>query len=353
MIRDSHELTIEFFDVDGGDAMRIRYLGNDNLWHNILIDGGYIQSYDLVFKSIINSISEAGEFIDLWVITHIDLDHIGAIIGFVRDGSIKDKEKLVKSFWFNHAVFKISDLGGRIGYKQGIALRTYLEEINKLAIEQITDSTGLKDFYGLQFSILSPSNEKIEAADNDWLQKEKKSMAKMSTSKGDHYLKIEDFDNHQFVENTNIANGSSITFLVKIKGISGLFLADSHPSDIVKSLKRLNYSEKYPLETNFVKVSHHGSKNNTSPELLKLISAPLFVFTANGISNKHPDKETLVRILKNHSADRPPVEFRFVSNTAEIMRIFNVDEDAEQRYNFIQSFMAKDKIQTDLKFLPC
>jgi beta-lactamase superfamily II metal-dependent hydrolase len=352
IISKSHEISIQFFDADGGDAIWIRYLGNDNLWHNILIDGGYIGSYDKIFKPVIDAISQAGECIDLWIITHIDLDHIGAIISFTRDTSISDKDKLVKLYWFNHASYKIPDTSGKIGYKQGIDLRSYLESINKLSIEQITEESGTKDFYGLYLTLLSPTVEKIGAADRDWIKREKKKPAKITRSQGDHHKKIEDFVESDFVENVDTVNGSSIAFILRFKDITGLFLADGHPSDIVNSLKKLNYSQKCPLLLSFVKVSHHGSKNNTSLELLALIRTGVYVLSANGITNKHPDKETLVRILKYHARIGQPLIFVFTANTNQIKTLFNVDEDPERRYNFSQSFIEKDKLQTTLAYLP-
>lgn len=61
MISNSHELTIQFFDAHGGDAIWIRYLRTDGKWHNILIDGGYIGSYSEIFKPAIEDIHSAGE----------------------------------------------------------------------------------------------------------------------------------------------------------------------------------------------------------------------------------------------------------------------------------------------------
>ena len=51
-----------------------------------------------------------------------------------------------------------------------------------------------------------------------------------------------------------------------------LLLADSHPSVIVASLRALYYSETQKLTVDYMKVSHHGSRYNTSPELLSLIN---------------------------------------------------------------------------------
>jgi len=352
MISDSHEITVRFFDAHGGDAIWIRYLGNDIQWHNILIDGGYIGSYNAVFKPVIDAIGAVGELIDLWVITHIDLDHIGAVVSFIKDGSILDKEKLVKSYWFNHAGYTISDSSAKVGYRQGIDLRTYLGGINKLTIEQITTSTGTVDFYGLQLTVLSPTAEKIAAADRNWIQKEKKAAVRIARAESDHHKKIEDFDPDDFNENTEPINGSSITFILNFKGISGLFLADGHPTDVVNSLERLKYTPECPLALSFVKVAHHGSKQNTSPRLLRMIRTGVYVISANGITNKHPDKETLARILKYHTSIGQPVKLVFTANTRQIKALFNVDDNPQERYNFTLAFIEDGQSQTTLSYLP-
>lgn len=352
MIVNSHELTIHFFDAHGGDAIWIRYLGNDARWHNILIDGGYIGSYDTIFKPVVSAIVNAGELIDLWVVTHIDLDHIGAIVSFMRDSSIDDKDKLLGSCWFNHAGFAIPEGNGKIGYRQGIDLRDYLIGMGKLGSEKITVDSGSVEFYGLQLTILSPNAEKIAAADRDWIEREKRKSVRMARSESDHLKKIEDFDQKSFKEDTDIINGSSITFILKFKGVAGLFLADGHPSDVVGSLKRLNHTLECPLLLSFVKLSHHGSKYNTSQELLELIRTGIYVISANGISNRHPDKETLARILKYHLSIGQPLKLVFASNTSQIRSLFLADKDPQQRYNFNQVFVEEGELQTSLTFLP-
>jgi beta-lactamase superfamily II metal-dependent hydrolase len=342
MILNPNELSISFFDAHGGDAIWIRYLGNDQLWHNILIDGGYIGSYDQIFKPVLDSISKSGEFVDLWIITHIDLDHIGAVMSFITDKTHNENEKLIKLFWFNHAEFKLPSTASKVGYKQGIALRTYLENRDKLLKEKITIETGIVDFYGLELTLLGPTVEKIAAADVDWIKREVRGTVKISRRQSDHHKKIEEFSLTEFTENADIVNGSSIIFLLKFKSVSGLFLADGHPSDAVSGLKALGYTKENPIKVNFVKVSHHGSKNNTSPELLTLIDTAVYVISANGISNKHPDKETMARILHHHQQNGRDLEFKYTSGTKQIRSIFDSDENPEQRFNFIQTFIEEE-----------
>jgi len=135
------------------------------------------------------------------------------------------------------------------------------------------------------------------------------------------------------------------------KGIKGLFLADGHPSDTIISLHELNYTRNCPSLLSFVKAAHHGSKKNTSPDL-ELIRTPVYAFTANGISNKHPDKEALARILTYNLSIGQPVKLLFAADTNEIKVLFDVDPGAEARYNFTQSFSTATEKFVALTYLP-
>jgi hypothetical protein len=66
---------------------------------------------------------------------------------------------------------------------------------------------------------------------------------------------------------------------------------------LVESLKKL--SPAAPFRTDCVKVSHHGSKANTSAELAKQLRSPQWIFSSNGATTKHPNPEAVARILKN------------------------------------------------------
>ncbi len=51
------------------------------------------------------------------------------------------------------------------------------------------------------------------------------------------------------------------------------------------------------FSTDALKVSHHGSKGNTSPELLRLLDAKRYLFSSSGAFFKHPDAETAARAI--------------------------------------------------------
>lgn len=94
-------------------------------------------------------------------------------------------------------------------------------------------------------------------------------------------------------------NGSSITAIVELGGTRVLMLADAWAEDVVNALQMLK-SQGCSMMFDAVKVSHHGSLRNTSPELLELIDAPIYLVSTNGVGHGHPDFEVLAAIV-----DRP------------------------------------------------
>lgn len=333
MITDK-DFTVTFFDVNGGDGIWIRYKGAETNYHNILIDGGYVKSYYGAFKKAIDKIIELGEVVDLWIITHIDGDHIGAILAFINDSSLKDKAAIVRSFWFNHTNFEAPNQSSAISVSQGIKLREHLATLGIVEESFIDTTVTERQLHEVLFQILSPLPEKRAIANDEWLLEE--GATKVSRKKeADHGKTIDELKLNIFAEDDDVPNGSSIAFILKYKCFSGLFLADSHPSDIISSLKSLGYSSENRLKVDFVKVAHHGSKVNTNDELLSLIDCTNYIFSANGISHFHPDKEVLTRII-THESRKPAtsVNLSFVVDNTALGGLFDVDENAAINHNF-------------------
>jgi hypothetical protein len=88
----------------------------------------------------------------------------------------------------------------------------------------------------------------------------------------------------------------------------------------------LPYSEQNKLELDYWKLSHHGSKYSTSPELLKMISCKRFVISANPSigNNCHPNKETLTRIIQHYRNEN--ITFYFNYKNEKLLSIFAIDK---------------------------
>lgn len=187
--------------------------------------------------------------------------------------------------------------------------------------------------------LLSPNNEKLDKLKEYWLrelQKEKYDFKlnndELFDDAYEFYLmnqkEIEkDYENKEisYTESTNDlnnylsksdsydyspANGSSISFILEYKGKKLLFLGDSHPQLIKLEIEKL-LNQGYSNYFDLIKVSHHGSHRNTSKKLLELIDSDIFLISTNGGKNKHPNKETIARIVCRETHKKRQLIFNY------------------------------------------
>lgn len=332
-----------------GDAARIRFLGTDGLHHNLFIDSGYASTYRDVISKEIAKIEKNGEKIDLWVITHIHDDHIGGAIKYLQDVGNNLVKDIVQEWLYNppreSKKINLAQISSKTSISQGDYLYEYLKKNNKILKEDITKSTHAKNLFGLKMKFLSPSKLKlnelrdkystpylpIERIENDEIS----TFAKSKTS--DYDIKVESFDFNNWQEDSSIENGSSISMLIEYESHKSLWLADSHPNDIVLELKKSGYSPKNKIKCNVVKVSHHGSIGNTNSELLSLLNCTNYIITSNGENRYNlPAKETIARILRNFNRDNSiRYTIHFPHDNSTLRSIFSVDDsDIFKKWNF-------------------
>ena len=315
-------MKIKFLKAHNGDAILISVLHN-GLDRNILIDGGIGDTYrdrkgpkgkpvDGSLKRVINDISSKDQKIDLLVLTHVDDDHIGGILRWFEED---DKaNKLINSVWFNSGktiakYLKIDpdkidaiEINQATNYntsiQQGIEFEDYLK-LHKLWNGKLIKSGDSLKVFGLTFDIISPDIKRLLKLLKKW-DREKPDY--LTSAKGDdyHLSLMEHIKNDKFKQDNAVHNGSSIAFILKHRDKKWLFLADAHPRVIIESLKDLKYSEDNPLEVEFVKLSHHGSKGNNSRKMLRMISTDNFIVSTNGQRHEHPHKQMLSRIIAEH-----------------------------------------------------
>ena len=79
---------------------------------------------------------------------------------------------------------------------------------------------------------------------------------------------------------------------------------NNHVLGMVRQWQTLFYGKRYSNTTlndsvDFVKISHHGSRNNTSNSLLDIIRCDKFIISTNGgkCRSNHPDRITIAHIL--------------------------------------------------------
>ncbi len=352
------------YQAECGDAIRIRYIGNDRKPHNIFLDSGYERTFRHVLQYEINSLIPAGEFIDLWIASHIHDDHIGGIIKYIKLINDDEFEDITKKWLYNPPrkytlnIKNSNDVSSAKSIRQGDMLYDYLFRKNILPKSDTISISERQELFGLQITILSPTLHTIkelrakykdgklfERDENDTISQAKSSLD------FDYHLTLESFSLSDFDEDDSIENKSSISAIFEYEDKKILWLADSHPSVIYKSLTNMGYSVYCPLKCEFVIVSHHASKGNNSSELFNIIKCNNYIISSNG-ENKHflPAKVVLSRIIRNKYRDmKLPYNLFFTYDTSNLRNIFLSDGDnIYDRWNLKTSYSDKKYIHIQL-----
>ncbi|WP_066961029.1 ComEC/Rec2 family competence protein [Microbulbifer sp. Q7] len=344
-------MKLKVLKANNGDAFLISWVFEGKR-KNILIDGGKSSTYKRatlkgdLFRTL-SKIEEQGERIDLLVLTHVDDDHIGGVLSAFKNNELL--RALCDKVWFNSGLlisehfaneaepshellfeFNSADAHTRssTSIRQGVSFESIITELG-IWHRKIIKSENFYKIYGAKFYILSPTIEKLESLLIKWKKEIPSSFtASRNTDYGNTFTQL--LANDKFQGDNSIHNGSSIAILVELESKRLLMLGDAHDETIVNAIKNLkdekeaNYSESNPLKVDYVKLSHHGSRHNTSPQFLKLIESDNFILSTDGSAHSLPHKLTLARIHKQF----PNATIWF--NYEKIIReIFTVEEQKE------------------------
>lgn len=94
---------------------------------------------------------------------------------------------------------------------------------------------------------------------------------------------------------TTYSNKASIAFIWAYNNVPRmLFLGDASHERVCDSIT--DKFTKFPLLLDLIKISHHGSKKNTSIELMNLVDSELYIIPG-GRNNSSPSYETVAKIL--------------------------------------------------------
>ena len=271
----------------------------------VVVDGGPNKNSQVVVEEY----DKIG-MIDLLVLTHYDLDHIGGVLSYIAKHK-NDKPFPIKEVWCNCA-YDLSLASSNISYKQAKKLADLLKEINVELKnsgfpeiewqESIVSGQVIYRPYA-DFYILSPeveikvhnSEQYVKATNVSYNHKRQKDALQKSLEVLADIPKEEP----KASDNGDLVNWSSIAFYLICDNMTSIMLGDSFPCTITKSLSGLGFSKENRLRVDFFKVSHHGCRKNISNELLDMIESNQYIFSTNGGLGTacHPDRETIGNIL--------------------------------------------------------
>lgn len=287
-----------------GDFIWVSYGHNMTEEHHILIDGG-VRDCGSKYAQIIESISEKNQTIDALILTHIDYDHIaGACDGIARVAPAI-LQKVIKKIIFNvsdrHQKEILTEMISEgYGVKDGIEFYSLLEQKgirNKLKNETVAGEK-IELAGGAVLKIISPGERQLRDLYDKWEKYEKKSVTVAYASMQKNMDKdLSVLMNDELGTDNSVNNGSSIAFLLEFEGYKGAFLADAKPSVCISGMSLFGIKAAYPVD--FVKISHHGSRNNTSLKLLQILQTENYLLSTDGNHGKVPSKTVIAKLIRN------------------------------------------------------
>ncbi|WP_173135056.1 CHAT domain-containing protein [Pseudaquabacterium terrae] len=331
--RDGPAFHIEALPAGHGDCIWIEY-GDRPPWHRVLIDCG-TQGSSKSLLTRIDALPPHERVLDLFVLSHIDADHIGGAVPMLR--AVRRGLRL-GDLWFNGW----RHVAGQLGARQAEMFTTAIMDLelpwnrwhDGAAI--VTGDDTLLDHIlpgGMKLTVLSPTRASLAKLGPVWKRELKRQglepggrvdysrLLKATGSTIADAATLQDVDklaDVKFTGDAGAPNGSSIALLAEFGGKSVLLAADAHAPVLVSSIQTLlDQRGVSRLKLDLFKVSHHGSQNNVSRELMELLDCSRYLISTNGDHFCHPDRQAIARLLK-YGGDRKELYFNYNNRLTEV-----------------------------------
>jgi beta-lactamase superfamily II metal-dependent hydrolase len=303
------------------DCLLLTWGRTEQLYH-LLVDLGRGTTYRQTREKLL-----ALPNIELFVISHIDADHIAGAMPLVGERQPPFKPARL---WFNSRVQLVAaqnrdpihePLGARQGEKLSRGIVKFGWPWNAEFESEIVSTDSPEAKRGIQLpdemslTVLSPRDTDLVTLLPTWDRElEKAHLRPFDPDEEEHAPPEAQYEplsigpdvaklaSEAFEADTAEANGSSIAFIAEFRGKRVLLAADAHSAVLEEALAPLASTEGGRYRIDLLKLSHHGSTHNTSPDMPKHIDCTRFAVSTDGSrQHKHPHAEAIARLL---AADR-------------------------------------------------
>ena len=318
---------LRMFTARDGDAILLSYEGPAGRRH-VLVDGGRRETYT-VLRPALARIADAGERIELLVLTHIDADHIEGLLELIQD---PDRPITIDEVWFN-GPDQLSRLQA-LGFDQGDAFQVGLKAAALGANARfqggpiVLPANGCPPRFvldgGLAITLLSPDTGRLTKLAAQWrawhaaapkraMEKEArrgKRLQAMGRRPMPARIDVAALAEASIELDRELVNGTSIAFVAEWAGARALLAADAHPDLLCASLDHLREPGKSYV-VDLLKVPHHGSAGNITAALLERLECRRYAISTDGSRHGHPDPEAVARLLRYGTAGRKELWFNY------------------------------------------
>lgn len=333
-------LTLDCFKAGKGDSFLLRW--GETLEHNMLIDSGVDGTYRFIATAL-----KKVEELESILVTHIDYDHIGGFFKLLQDKDYSLSNKL-NVYLNTPSMLLYNEKSSLVKLEHGVNFEMELEKKNIVPIPIYKGLFPKNKFLanGINIQILTPGKNVIDKLIEQWtaleiyqeyIKEKRKSEDKVSSSSKELRTseKIIRYPPRAKKWDKDLINSSSISFIACDETSSILFLGDANPTLVCDELEELDYKDNSKLKLDLVKISHHGSKHNTTKELLKRIECKNFyISTDSSGPYYHPNRETII-LISTYSRESTDTPLNIFSNyKLNVDRLLTKSEQSNLNINF-------------------
>jgi hypothetical protein len=325
---------LQFLNARQGDAIWVRW--GDG--HQLMVDMGTAGT-GRALADRFRALPEKNRAFDLLVVTHVDTDHIGGVLTCVVDPDEPVAGLTFADVWFNgwehlHGEVPADERSPLepMGGVQGELFTSWLREhawndaFERAAV--VRTETGLPRVEladGLRLTVVAPVQQRLtdlsgswrddvlEALDRGTLTDVSPGLEPMGPSTPPVLESLVDLDllvDDPSPRDGSKANAASISLLLEGDGRRVLLTGDAIASELISGLALIDGGARVPLD--LVKLPHHGSRQNVSNGLVEAADCPLWVFSSDGTTFRHPDAIAVGRVVR-HAGGRPRMAFNVPS----------------------------------------
>ena len=310
-----------------GDAVVVEWGTRARSWQ-LLVDAGPRPYWEGVRDRLKARSRDAYE---VFVITHVDEDHIGGALELLDDVDLRSR---IREVWFNgyvHCRAGSSVLGPIHG-----------EQLtSRIALGGFTWNTGFPhspgpgtggpvmvgDRAGLRWealpggariAILAPNGPKLSRLAGQWEQivrraglvpgagapGEGAAVAARPRQAAPLPVRLDRPALEELASpprpqrDSSAANGSSIAFVIEYDGARVLLPGDAHAEPLTKNIARFGEWVGEPRPRfDLVKLPHHGSGANVTAAFVAALESSRWLVSSNGMGYAHPDDSAIARVI--------------------------------------------------------
>lgn len=334
-------MKLKSFPAGKGDAFLLTWGDTENSF-NLLIDSGIPITYRFIRPDLI-----AQGKLDAVILTHVDYDHLGGYLKLLDDADLKIPLGY-PIFMNTPSLILTLPEDDEVSLDHGVILE---EKLRQRGIVCESLYSGMSDnnvlsINGLQIKVITPSKKVIDELLKEWTanklyleyQKDRDGDDTVGRDLGELSSYEEILLSPEVVHawENDLVNSSSISFIATYGKEAILFLGDANPELVADELERLSFTESEKLTVDYVKLSHHGSKHNSTKRLLSMIDCRKYIISTNGAgSSYHPDRETIVRLAEYGRKDKSEKLQIYLNYDLAMGGVVSAEEAMEWNIEFI------------------